>query len=105
MSMSTSILFRFIGSGPLLLAAACGARGGPPAAEEKQAPPATAVSAEQARRTALARVPGQVIEEELEDEDGRWVWEFDIRPSAAGVPDQEVVVDATSGQIIEVGAD
>lgn len=84
----------------LLLAVGCGSRAAP-----AQQPPTTAVSADAARRTALARVPGTVIEEELEEEDGRWVYEFDIRPSAPGAAEQEVVVDANSGQIIKVDAD
>jgi uncharacterized membrane protein YkoI len=63
------------------------------------------VSVDAARQTALARVPGQVLEEELEEDDGRLVYEFDIRPTAAGVPDQEVVVDATTGQILEIDDD
>lgn len=79
-----------------LAAAACASR---------QQTPSTTVSIESARQTALARVPGQVIEEELEDEDGRSVYEFDIQPSQSGTPVQEVVVDANTGQILKVEAD
>ena len=105
--MSTSIFTSLVASCSLLFAIGCGARGAPPSGDERarKAPPTTAVSADAARKTALARVPGQVLEEELEEEDGRWVYEFDIRPTAAGSPEQEVVVDASTGQIVEVDAD
>ena len=68
-------------------------------------PPKVPISIDSARQTALARVPGQVQEEELEEEDGRWVYEFDIMPSQGTGPVQEVVVDANTGQIILVEAD
>jgi uncharacterized membrane protein YkoI len=105
--MSKSIFTSLFASSSLLLAIGCGSRGAPPPREEnaRQAPPTTAVSADAARKTALARVPGQVLDEELEEEDGRWVYEFDIRPTAAGTPEQEVVVDANNGQIVKVDAD
>lgn len=80
----------------LLAAAACGGR---------QQTPSASVSIDAARRTALARVPGQVLEEELEDEDGRSVYEFDIQPTQSGTPVQEVVVDANTGQIVKVETD
>ena len=80
----------------ILSAAACG---------RSQQQPSTTITIDAARRTALARVPGQVIEEELEDEDGRWVYEFDIRPTRPGAADQEVVVDANTGQVVKVEAD
>lgn len=92
-----SALVHCVASCAAVLAIACGAR--------TAAAPSPAVSADAARQTALARVPGQVVEEELEEEDGRWVYEFDIRPSAAGAPVQEVVVDANSGQVLAVEAD
>ncbi|MEZ4417065.1 MAG: PepSY domain-containing protein [Gemmatimonadota bacterium] len=55
-----------------------------------------------ARRTALARVPGGEIESaELEREEGRLVYSFDIEVDGEeGV--QEVWVDATTGAIVRV---
>jgi hypothetical protein len=111
----------------LLALTACGAgRGAPPPSQsrseaEPQPPPNLPITMDAARATALARVPGQVTEEEIELEDGRWVYEFDIRPNqpaaamappsaapaapAAVAPAQEVTVDATTGQVLEVEAE
>jgi uncharacterized membrane protein YkoI len=61
------------------------------------------VSLENARATALKEVPGTVLHEELEDEHGRCIYEFKIRPSAAS--DQrirEVSIDANTGSVVEV---
>jgi uncharacterized membrane protein YkoI len=69
-------------------------------------PPNPAVSLERARTTALAAVPGQIENEELEgDDDGRWIYEFEIQPAAAGAPKQEVEVDAATGAVLKVEAD
>ena len=85
----------------ILFTSACGGRQSSPA----EAPPANLpVTMEAARQTALARVPGQVTEEELEEEGGRWVYEFDIAPGP-NAPVTEVVVDATSGQVVAVEQD
>ena len=56
------------------------------------------ISAEQARASALAKVPGgKVKSEELEKEDGRLIWSFDIAaPSTTGIT--EVHVDAEDRQ-------
>lgn len=74
------------------------------------APPAQAasrhahrVSMAQARRTALARVPGEVKAEELEHERGRWIYSFEIRPPGEkGSSIREVNVDADTGRIVDV---
>lgn len=58
------------------------------------------VSAEQARRTALERVAGTVIEEELEKENGRIVYSIEIRDKDKKVFDVEV--DAETGAIVNV---
>jgi uncharacterized membrane protein YkoI len=104
----------------LLLFAACGRQApsdqGPPGATASshdddddegpavQPPANLKVSMDAARQTALAQVPGQVVEEEVEEEDGRWVYEFDI-VTAAGAPVKEVVVDADTGQVVKVEDD
>ena len=69
-------------------------------------PPNLPVSIEQARTAALAAVPGQIAQEELDSEDdGRWVYEFEIQPAAAGAPKQEVDIDATTGSVLKIEAD
>lgn len=61
-----------------------------------------AITMEAARKVALARVPGgKIQEEELEQERGRQVYSFEISsPGKSG--DQEVVVDASNGQVLSV---
>jgi uncharacterized membrane protein YkoI len=78
----------------------CGARQDKPTAP----PPNLPVSMDQARSSALAAVPGQVEKQELDSEDGRWIYEFEIQPATAGAPKQEVDVDATTGAV-QVEAD
>jgi uncharacterized membrane protein YkoI len=58
------------------------------------------VTQEQATATALARLPqGSVKSVELEKENGKLVWSFDIaQPRKPGVT--EIHVDAISGQIV-----
>jgi hypothetical protein len=60
------------------------------------------VDATTARSTALAKVPGgQVIKEELEEENGRLVYSYDIKKgSEPGV--EEVQVDAHDGTVVSV---
>jgi uncharacterized membrane protein YkoI len=60
------------------------------------------ISADAAMRTALARVPGgRITEAELEQENGRLVYSFDIR--VEGRPGiEEVQVDARTGEIVSV---
>lgn len=56
---------------------------------------------EQARATALKKVPGEIQEEELEKENAKLVYSFDIR--AAGQKDiTEVQVSAIDGSIVSV---
>lgn len=57
-----------------------------------------AISMEAALAIALTEVPGSVIEAELEDEDGKVVWEIEVA-TAAGT-EMELLVDANSGEII-----
>ena len=60
------------------------------------------VSKEQAEKIALEKVPqGQIREAELEKEQGKLVWSFDIAtPDSTGVT--EVLIDAKTGIVIEV---
>lgn len=68
-----------------------------PAALKKDAK----ISIEAARATALKKVPGEIQEEELEKENGKLVYSFDIR--ATGQKDiTEVQVSAIDGSIVSV---
>jgi Peptidase propeptide and YPEB domain len=59
------------------------------------------IPVEQARATAVKRVPGEIQEEELERENGKLVYSFDIK--ATGQKDiTEVQVDAVNGSIVSV---
>jgi len=55
-----------------------------------------------ARQTALTKVPGgKVTESELEKEDGKLVWSFDIKVAGkSGI--EEVQVDAITGDVVAV---
>lgn len=53
-----------------------------------------------ATNTALARVKGTVTDVELEEEDGRLIWSFDIKVAGQeGI--EEVHVDALTGEIVK----
>ncbi|HEV3420710.1 MAG TPA: PepSY domain-containing protein [Candidatus Acidoferrum sp.] len=68
-----------------------------PAALKKDAK----ISVEDARATALKKVPGEILEEELEKENGKLVYSFDIR--VTGQKDiTEVQVSAIDGSIVSV---
>jgi uncharacterized membrane protein YkoI len=58
------------------------------------------ISAEQARKTALERVSGTIVEEELEKENGRIVYSIEIRDANQKVFDVEV--DAETGAVVNV---
>lgn len=58
------------------------------------------VTAEEAKKTALAKYPGEVIESEMSIEsDGNASYEFDIK--TANGKEMEVEVDATTGKLSE----
>ena len=60
------------------------------------------ITQEQATKTALSKVPNGVIKEgELENENGKLVWSFDITtPGSKNIT--EVQVDAKTGEIVSV---
>ena len=89
----------FLFAGLITAGAACGG------ASAAKAPPSVPVTVETARQTALARVPGTIQEEELDEENGRWVWDFDIKPTDQAQPVQEVHVDANTGEVLLVEND
>ena len=60
------------------------------------------ISKAQAERIALSHAPGGTIKEgELEKENGRLIWSFDIS-TPGSVDTTEVNVDAQSGQVVSV---
>lgn len=72
------------------------------AADQKVALPKPKISKPEAKKTALARVPnGKIKDSELEQENCKLVWSFDI--ATKGSKDiTEVQVDATTGKIVSV---
>jgi uncharacterized membrane protein YkoI len=83
----------------ILALAAAPAVADPPKSETHQ----TKITMEKARKIALAKVPGTVKKEELEHEDGRWVFSFEIRPTGETKKVvKEVNVDADTGKIVSV---
>lgn len=91
---------------PLLLAAVAAALGVlPVVAKEKPVDPKLAARAKltraQAEAIALKAVPNATVKEaELEDEDGRLRWSFDLKtPGSRNIT--EVGVDAVSGKVVE----
>lgn len=87
----------------LALLQACGNR---PAVVSSSKPAESAsnarISLEEARSTALTRIPGKVVKEELEHEDGRWVYSFEIQPDAPSSKLKEVHVDPNDRSILAV---
>ena len=61
------------------------------------------ITLERAREIALAKISGTVIEEELEKEDGRLLYSFDIRTSEGKVVDVEI--DAETGAYVKIAED
>jgi uncharacterized membrane protein YkoI len=67
-------------------------------------PPHLKVTMEQARATALQKVPGKIVHEELEHEKGRWIYSIEVRPAGeTGKHIREVNLDANSGDVVEIG--
>ena len=60
------------------------------------------VTAEQAIKTAMEKVPGTVVEAELEKKHGKTVWEVEILGADGKVT--EVHIDAASGTVIDTEA-
>ncbi len=58
-----------------------------------------AIALPQAIEIALSAVPGQVTESELEEEDGRLVWEIEL--TGDDQQNYEVEIDAMTGEILE----
>ena len=61
------------------------------------------ITKEQARATALQKIPGTIQEEEIEKENGTIVWSFDIKDSSGKVFD--VKIDAKTGAVFSSSED
>lgn len=61
------------------------------------------ITMEQAQAVALQKVAGEVLKSELEDEDGRIVYGFEIRDASGQTFD--VKVDAKTGAFVKMSAD
>lgn len=64
---------------------------------------ATGLTEEQAIEIALIEVPGELLEVELEREDGARVFEIEILNSDD--EEMQVEIDAATGDILEIGAE
>lgn len=85
----------------VIFSAVAQAQSSKPMKEEKPGLLARArISVKAARKTAIDRVEGGSIkDEEIEEEDGRLVFSFDIKvPGKSGI--EEVLVDARTGAIV-----
>ena len=60
------------------------------------------VTAEQAIKTAMEKVPGTVVEAELEKKHGKTIWEVEILGADGKVT--EVHIDAANGTVIDTEA-
>lgn len=61
------------------------------------------ITKEQARKIALKRVPGEIIEAEIEKEKGKLIWSFDIRKEDGTIWDVEI--DAKNGKVLQAVED
>lgn len=73
-------------------------------AQAKAQPPKDVVSMDAARKTATDSTPGQIQKEQLEREDGKWVYSFDLK-SASDSKIHEVQVDARTGKLVSTSAE
>ncbi len=61
------------------------------------------ITPDQAKQAALAKVPGTVVSANLEDENGKAVYTVIVTPSSGG-SNQDVKVDAVTGNVVKVEA-
>ena len=86
--------------GAICLVLVCGAWGSTPSHESQQAKleNEAKITMAEAQKIALAKEPGKLKSKELEKENGKLIYSFDIK-TKSGV--HEVNVDAVSGEIVE----
>lgn len=59
------------------------------------------IGLKKATRIASAKVPGKIKSHELEKENGKWIYSFDIKTDKKGVI-TEVNIDAYTGEVLDV---
>ena len=91
---------RSIGLSVLLcVASTAGFATGAAASETHQAK----VAITEARAKALSLVAGTLVKEELEHENGRWIYSFEIKPTGEkGKLIKEVNIDADTGAVVAI---
>jgi uncharacterized membrane protein YkoI len=93
-------IFRSIGLAMFLGAASTAAIASTAAAAETHQ---AKVAIADARAKALSLVPGTLVKEELEHEDGRWIYSFEIKPTGEkGKLIKEVNIDADTGDVVSI---
>ncbi len=72
--------------------------------DDPSAPPKTAakLTEDQAKATAVAKVPGEVVASELEREHGHLIYSVEIKPTGQAKGVKEVNVDAIDGSIVNI---
>lgn len=70
----------------------------------KEAPPANRISIEKARAAATTAYQGNIQDEELEFEGGKWIYSFDLKSEKDKLV-HEVHVDAISGTVLAMHAE
>jgi peptidase YpeB-like protein len=103
--LNSGVVMKFhpLAFGVCLTVLACNRHSGAPIKEETGGlSDSASIDATTARATALGKVPGgRIVKEELEKENGRLVYSFDIKKGAeTGV--EEVQVDARDGSVVSV---
>lgn len=73
-------------------------------AEQAKLAQEAAVTREQAEAVALGRIPGKVVKGEIEKENGKLLWSFDVRGSQDGQM-FDVEVDANTGEVLKAQPD
>lgn len=75
----------------------------PSAEEQAKLAKQAKIKKEEAQAIALKRVPGDVLESEIEKEKGKLIWSFDIRGKDGKIYDVEV--NAKTGKVLKVEED
>ncbi len=75
------------------------------AASASRAAFAGKITAEEAKVRALSAVPGEVVKQEHENEHGREVYSFEIRPTGEKEATAEVAIDANDGSVVSIDHD
>ena len=75
------------------------------AASASRAAFAAKLTMEEAKVRALRAVPGEVVKQEHENEHGRDIYSFEIRPTGENEATAEVAIDANDGSVVAIDHD